>query len=160
MFKKSVYVIILMASISNMVGCSYISRSEFNSMREQIAFDNEHTIDTIEDKVMKFVYKVYSPKSQKDIVEGLDLLKEISTESEYKSMVQQVGQYNPEIEMEISNVTVKYSSGEQNTDHMRHIYVEFVVYNGTVEREVLIEFIVNPNNKIINHYIWQNSRVR
>ena len=49
--------------------------------------------------------------------------------------------------MSVSDVNVKYSNGKDNADHMRHVYTEFNMSNGKIEREVLIEFVINPNNK-------------
>lgn len=160
MFNRKIMIILGFAVLSSLVGCNYVSNKELDDITNQITITDNLTINEIEDRIIKLVYKVYSPQSEKDLADGLDRIKDICTDDEYKLLVQQLNKYDSDIKMSISDVVVKYSNGNDNSDHMRHVYTEFTVSNGKIEKEVLLEFVINPNNKIFKHLIWQNTKMK
>lgn len=144
-----------------LVGCGSneekITNEDYNKLKESVTIGCGMTVNELEDTMVKFAYKVYSPQKEKDIADGIGLIKEISTEAEYKELLEAAGKYDETKETSIESVVSKYSPGKNNKDHMDRVYLEF---NRTVmgqSKYIAIEFVINPNNKIFKHYIWNGS---
>lgn len=150
---------VLITSISvGLMSCSggkeKITQEEYNSLKESVTLSNGKTVTELENTMVDFAYKVYYPQKESDIIDGINLIKDITTQAEYNQLVSMAGKFDDTIETSINNVVCRYSLGKYNKDHMDRIYLEF---NRTVEgksRYTALEFVINPNNLIFKHYIW------
>lgn len=140
-------------------GCNRVevSRDEYEKLRGEIEVIDGITVLDIEDVISRFVYKIYSPASETDIIEGIQLLEDITTEDEYNELKTIVGEYNQGVKIDIENLTVKYSVGSNHTDNLSRAYTEFTINKGEYKQNIAIEFVFNGDGKIFKHYIWQGT---
>ena len=125
-------------------------------MKDSVTLTNGLTVNDLEDRIMKFIYFVYTPQSEEDIQKGLDSVKDLLTVGEYNTLLSET-RYNEETRANMSDLVVAYSSVKNNSDGLDRIYVEFVLTNDTSRQHKSLEFVMNPKGLIFKHYVWNGN---
>jgi len=134
-----------------------VTESELLALRNTLLLSGDKTVLDVKNTLIRFVHLVYDPKSEDDINKGIDLLQDISTSRVIADMREAAGTYKKDIGVEISDLEVRFSSGELSTDGLRRILIEFEVSQnaGGVETKdfVSLEFAFNDLGIIIEYYV-------
>ena len=154
MLKKLALGFILL-TITSLCGCNNVGYRDYKELEQETQLGLGLNYTELEDMLIEFAYKVYMPRSEEDIQNGIELLKDIATDKEIASLKSIAGTYNKDSTQKVTKVDVIYTNGKNNTDHMEHIYIEIGIENNGLKTQ-MIEFVVNPNNKIFQHKIYDS----
>ena len=158
--KRIIAVISMLVMLSISVGCGAdkkVTSKEYDNLKENVTLGCGLTVGEMEQIMIDFSHKVYAPRDQDDIKEGVDLLKEYLTSEEYTSLNSGVSEYKQGIKTELSDITVRICKGDYSNDGMDRVEVDFKIKYAEYNKGMLLEFVINPNNKIFKHYIWANN---
>ncbi|MEM4385985.1 MAG: hypothetical protein QXD03_05505 [Candidatus Anstonellales archaeon] len=134
-----------------MISCG--SRYEdLEKISKSLELKGGYNVMDLEDDMFKFIYGVYSASSEQDIKNRLEGIKKYLTEDEYKELVD-ISKYVGG-DGKVVSVDSLYSRGENNSDGMGRLYVKLKVSDGKYTQDKLIEFVLNKEDKIFKHYIW------
>lgn len=143
------------------VGCSAeeeeITLEDFKKLKEEVTLDCGLTVLELESLMTRFAYNVYNPQKEDDIKKGIELIKGITTELEFNELLDIAGEYDPDIKNTVTNIEVKHSTKENNSDGMERVFIEVTYELEGYKQNTALEFVFNHNNKIARHYIWYGS---
>lgn len=157
--KMSLLAISIITALS-LVGCgnkSKITEEEYKKAEASAIMGESVKARDVENAIRNFVTKVYAPKSDKDITDGIEGLKDIVTPDlliEFKDIA---GKYNKDVKMEVQDLKIHMTKGINTFDGLDKVAVEFkVVKNGDIEDATpfVIDFTFNQENRIMNYNIW------
>lgn len=157
---KLIFLTLLIIGVSIMgIGCKGRNRvvtvDDYDLARENITLNCGITVVELEDKLIKFVSNVYNPQKEEDIQDGIEIIKELLTDDQYRELVSMAGDYKPEVKSSITNLLVGYSRDQNNSDGMARGYVGFDLETDKYKQEIVLEFVFNHGGQIFKHYIWK-----
>lgn len=159
-FSKVLLAILILSLVVQLFGCSKknneITQEKYDKLKQKITLSNGLTVLELEELMMRFVYSVYNPKSEEDLKAGVDLIKDIVTESVYDELLDTV-QFNEGVVSNISNLEVRYSNGKNHSDHLSRVLCKFTLNSGGYSQNIIIEFVMNDSGKIFKYYIWNGA---
>lgn len=98
-----------------------------------------------------FITKVYDASSNLDIANGKEAIRGYLTESAYKTLESELGEYN-DVDSEITDLVVSYIKKENSTNNLfDKVNVTFRIINGNRSQLHAIEFI-KDNSGLFNRY--------
>ena len=154
---KSLVGLLIILSICTGCGTNNIDIKDYNALKDKVTLGCGLTVSEMNQTMINFIYKVYSPSNQADITTGLESLKNYMTAAEYTSLTSDMNKYKADVKTEVSNVNVRICKGKYAYSGMDTILVNFTVSSGGYTTNMILEFVINPNNKIFKHYIWTTS---
>lgn len=163
-FKRVALISMSMLMLIGVTACGnkkMSEREEYESLKAEATFEvgtEQVTQDSFADKLKEFAKKVYEPTSETDMREGIESIKDYCTEQVYTDMVNSIV-YAENSDWKISNIDVNKIT---NSNTNLNITKEIVNIERTVKtsdktygvEHILIEFGINPNNRIYSYKIW------
>lgn len=152
--------ILILLIVMQLIGCSKkdneITREKYEELKQKITLSNGMTVLELEELMMRFVYSVYNPKSREELKAGVDLIKDVVTDSVYNELIEAV-KFNAGATASLNDVVVRYSDGKNHSDHMSRIICEFTLNDGDYNQNIILEFVFNEEGKIFKYYVWHSS---
>lgn len=159
--KTSKLILLILVAVLGLIGCTNsggkITMDDFKKVESDITLDCGITVLELEEKLNRFIYKVYNPQREEDILEGIQELEDIMEESEYKWLVSEASEFRGDIKTSIDNIIIKYSKGKNSTDEMARALAGLTLKVGEREQDIIIEFVFNREGLIFKHYIWKGN---
>lgn len=160
MYKRLAIITTIIATLSLFVGCgsSDISNSDYKNLKQESTLGIGYTTVELQNLMLDFVNKVYSPQSQDDIDEGLKLLEGITTESEMNNLRQMANKYDESKNGVVSSVQAYFGDeGKSTKGSFQRVFIVYTMESSKIKQTNGIEFVINGEDKIFKHYLWQGQ---
>lgn len=151
---KKLYIILISLIVLSGCGVNNTKDTEY-SLSELYVFE-ETTLKEFKDILRNFIYKLYSPSSQEDIEEALNIIKPYMTEEVFTDFKEECSSYKEDMPRNvISDLIILYGNKYNQSDSMERYYLSFnVAAEGLSSNKIRIEFKINPDGKIYLYNIW------
>ena len=153
----SLTVLVMMFTGCTNGGKQYVTIEEYEEVKASTMLDCGLTITELEARMIKLAHKVYNPVKEGDILDGINVIKDITTEEEYRNLVNSTDNFNVGNKAKITRVSSSYSSKANNTDNMDKVILEVQLNLGGKTQNNIVEFVFNDNDQIFKHYVWQGA---
>ena len=151
--KRIMTIIIICLIAINLIGCT--GETKDGKQLKVNAESVDGYFKLIEDMQL-LVNKIYLPRSQYDIDEGKQIIIRHSTSELWDELSKEIGEYNPEVKANISDLSVSYISKE-NTDTNLHdkVNVTFRLINQDRSQMHALEFWIDDQGKFNRYNLYQ-----
>lgn len=113
-------------------------------------------LEDLRDDMADFIIGTYMPDEGKTKEEYIQSIVKYLTESEYRILLSEIGEYNPNVMQTVSNITIRYGIMENSSDNCDKVLCSFDLLRETkgerFEDKVIIIFSIH-NGEIDHHTV-------
>lgn len=153
--------VMLLLSLSACSPKKSISDDLSPQMLTSLAIDGQQvTLADLKDDMSAFIIKTYMPVEADTKEDYISPISKYLTESEYDTLLSELGDYNGDIVQSIKELDIHYAKGENCTQHNDKVLCSFMWHNisNGLELRRRINIIFNVHgDKLNSHYILQGE---